>query len=144
MTNSVLGAAAHGVPVGGNGVVGQVEVDGRDGRDGVNAALLGMGGQLDGIGGIVAGNVGNDGDLALGLAHDGLKNGFALVRMLVDALAGGTADVDALDALGNQVAGQRLDALGGDRAVRCVAGIEGGDNTAVLGNVFHKQNTSCS
>ena len=45
------------------------------------------------------------------------ENGFALVGVLVDALAGGTADVDALDALGNQVAGQRLDALGGDRAV---------------------------
>ena len=115
-----------------------MEVDGRDGRDGVNAALLGMGGQLDGIGGIVAGNVGNDGDLALGLAHDGLKNGFALVRMLVDALAGGTADVDALDALGDQVAGQCLDALGGDGAVRCIAGVEGGDDAAVFVDVFHR------
>ena len=98
-----------------------------------------MGGQLDGIGGIVAGNVGNNGDLALGLAHDSLQHGFALVRVLVDALAGGTADVDALDALGDQVAGQRLDALGGDRAVRCVAGVEGGDNTAVFIDIFHIQ-----
>ena len=96
-----------------------------------------MGSQLNGIGGVVAGHVGDDGDLALSLAHDGFEDGFALVRVLVDALAGGAADVNALDALGDQVAGQSLDALGGDRAVRCVAGVESRNNTAVFGNVFH-------
>ena len=59
---------AHGVPVVRDGVVGQVEVDRRDGRDGVNAALFSMGGQLDGICRVVAGDMGNNGDLALGLA----------------------------------------------------------------------------
>ena len=130
---------AHGVPVVRDGVVGQVEVDRRDGRDGVNAALFSMGGQLDGICRVVAGDMGNNGDLALGLAHDGLQHGLALIRVLVDALAGGAADVNALDALGDQVAGQCLDALGGDGAVRCVAGVEGGDNAAIFVDVFHIQ-----
>ena len=116
-----------------------MEVDRRDGRDGVNAALFSMGGQLDGVRRVVAGDVGNNGDLALGLAHDGLQHGLALIRVLVDALAGGAADVNALDALGDQVAGQCLDALGGDRAVRCVAGVEGRNNAAIFVDVFHIQ-----
>ena len=103
-----------------------MEVDRRDGRDGVNAALFSMGGQLDGVRRVVAGDMGDDGDLALGLAHDGLQHGLALIRVLVDALAGGTADVDALDA------------LGGDGAVRCIAGVEGGDDAAVFVDVFHR------
>ena len=115
-----------------------MEVDRRDGCDGVDAALLGVGGQLDGVRRVVAGDMGDDGDLALGLAHDGLQHGLALVRVLVDALAGGTADVDALDAFGDQVAGQCLDALGGDGAVRCIAGVEGGDDAAVFVDVFHR------
>ena len=81
--------------------------------------------------------MGDDGDLALGLAHHGLEHGLALIRVLVDALAGGTADVDALDALGDQVAGQRLDTLGRDGAIGRIAGIKRGDNAAVFGNVFH-------
>jgi len=53
----------------------------------------------------------NDGQLALGFAHHCLQHGFALVHMLVDALTGGTADIHALNALGDQVAGEGLDTL---------------------------------
>ena len=140
----VGGGGAHRVPVVGNGVVRQVEVDRRDGGDCIHAALLGVGGQLDRVRRVVAGDMRNDGDLALRLAHDGLENGFALIGVLVDALAGGAADIDALDALGDQVAGQRLDALDRDRAVRCIAGIKCGDNAAVFIDVFHYTNTPCS
>src|SRR5699024_6967027 len=48
---------AHGVPVAGNGVFRQVEVDGGDGGDGVHAAGFGMGGQLHRVGGVVAGHM---------------------------------------------------------------------------------------
>src|SRR5699024_3043008 len=108
----VGGSGAHGVPVAGNGVFRQVEVDGGDGGDGVHAAGFGMGGQLHRVGGVVAGHMGDHGDLAPGLAHDGLQHGLALVGVLVDALARRAAHVHALDALGDQVAGQGLDALG--------------------------------
>mgnify|MGYP000261294401 CR=1 FL=1 len=98
---------------------------GGDGGDGIHTHTLGMAGQLHTVGGVVAANMCNDGQLAFGFAHHCLQHGLALVHMLVDALAGGTAYIHALDALGNQVAGQCLDALGGDRAVRCIAGVEG-------------------
>src|SRR5699024_208888 len=45
--------------------------------------------------------------------------------------------IDALDPLGDQVAGQRLDALDGDVALFVVAGIEGGDDALVFGRIFH-------
>ena len=78
------------------------------------------------------------------------ENGYRSLHLIVEVpiflehkkkmtLAGGAADVNALDALGDQVAGQCLDALGGDRTVRCVAGVEGGDNAAVFVDVFHIQ-----
>ena len=131
------GGGGYVVPVSGDAVGGQVEVDGRDGCDGIDAAFFGMGSQLNGIGGVVAGHVGDDGQLAAHLGHDVLQHHLALGHALVDALAGGAAHIHALDALGDQVAGQGLDALGGDRAVRCVAGVESRNNTAVFGNVFH-------
>ena len=98
-----------------------------------------MAGQLHAVGGVVAANMSNDGDLALGLAHHGFQNGLALVHMLVDALAGGAAHIHALDALCDQMAGQCLDTLGGDIALCVVAGIEGRDNALILGNVFHNR-----
>ena len=52
----------------------------------------------------------NDGQLALGFAHHGFQNGLALIYVLVDALAGGTAYIHALDAFGDQMAGKGLDA----------------------------------
>ena len=114
-----------------------MEVDGGDGSDGVHAHALGVLGQLHTVGGVVAADMGDDGDLALGLAHHGLQQLLALIGVLVDALAGRAADVYALDALGDQVAGEGFDALHGDIAVLVIAGIERGDNALILGKVFH-------
>jgi len=96
-----------------------------------------MAGQLHAVGGIVAADMGDDGQLALGFAHHGFQNGLALIHMLVDALAGGAAYIHALDALGDQMAGEGLDALGRNIALCVVAGVKGGDDTLILCNVFH-------
>ena len=86
--------------------------------------------------------MGDDGQLAFGFAHHGFQNGLALIHMLVDALAGGAAYIHALDALGDQVAGQCLDALGGDIALCVIAGVEGRDHALIFGDVFHIPNPS--
>ncbi len=103
---------------------------------------LGMAGQLHAVGGVVAANMSNDGDLALGLAHHGFQNGLALVHMLVDALAGGAAHIHALDALGDQVAGEGLDALHRDVALSVIAGVKGREHTLIFGDIFHVSNPS--
>ena len=77
--------------------------------------------------------MGNDGDLAFGLAHDSFQQLLALIGVLVDALTGGAAHIDALDALGDQVAGQGFRALRGNIALCIIAGIERGDYAAVFG-----------
>ena len=132
----------HIVPVLGNGVLRQVEVDGRDGGNGIHAHALGMAGQLHAVGGVVAANMSNNGDLALGLAHHGFQNGLALVHMLVDALAGGAAHIHALDALGDQVAGEGLDALHRDVALCVIAGVKGRDDTLIFFDIFHVSSPS--
>ena len=101
-----------------------------------------MAGQLHAVGGVVAANMSNDGDLALGLAHHGFQNGLALVHMLVDALAGGAAHIHALDALGDQVAGEGLDALHRDVALCVIAGVKGREHTLIFGDIFHVSNPS--
>ena len=96
-----------------------------------------MGGQLPGVGGVVAGDVGDDGQLALALGHDVLQDQLTLGHGLVDALAGGAADVDALDTLLDEPTGQLADGLGIDAALGIVAGIEGRNNALILFQVFH-------
>ena len=116
-----------------------MEVDGRDRCNGIHAHALGVAGQLDAVGGVVAADVCDDGQFAFGFTHDGFQHGLALIDVLIDALTGGAAHIHALDALCNQMAGQCLDALGGDIALCVVAGIEGRDNALILGNVFHNR-----
>ena len=82
-------------------------------------------------------DVGDDGELALGLGHDVLENQLALFLGLVDALAGGAANVQALDALLHEPAGQSADSIGVDATLGIVAGIEGGDNTLVFLDISH-------
>ena len=84
----------------------------------------------------------NDGQLALGFAHHGFQNGLALIHVLVDALAGGTAYIHALDAFGDQMAGKGLDALGRNIALCVVAGVKGGDDTLIFFDIFHVPNPS--
>ena len=118
-------------------MLGQLEVDGRNGGDGINAQALGMSSQLHAVGGVVAGHVGDHGQLALGLAHHSLQGLLALFLALVNALAGGTANVYALNALLDEVAGQLFGALNADVAFVVIAGVKRGNNALVLGNVFH-------
>ena len=123
---------AHVIPVLGNGVGRQLEVDGRNGSDGVNAQRLGMTGQLLRIGGIVAGNVSDDGQLAASLFHHIFQHQLTLGNALVDALAGGATDIQTLHALLDEPTGQFTDGSGVDLALLIVAGIESRDNTLIL------------
>src|SRR5699024_11618888 len=102
-----------------------------DGGNGVHAQALGVGGQLPAVSGVVAGHVGDDDHLALGLGHDVLQHHLALLHALVDALAGGAAHVQTVDALADQVAGQAPHPLRGDVPLVVITGIKGGNDTAV-------------
>ena len=114
-----------------------MEVDGRNGSDGIHTQAFRVGSQLLRVGGVVAGNVGDDCQLALGFRHDVLQHDLALFLALVDALAGGAANVQALDALVDEPAGQRPDALGVNLALGVITGIKRGNNALVFCNVLH-------
>lgn len=60
-----------------------------DGGDGVYPQALGMGGQLAAVGSIIAGHVGNDGELTAHLGHHVFQHQLALGYGLVNALSGG-------------------------------------------------------
>ena len=96
-----------------------------------------MGSQLHGLPGAVAGHVGNDGQLALGNFHDVLQQQLPLGNGLVNALAGGTAHVQALNTLIDVILGQLPDSLGGDIALFIIASVERRNNTGVFGQIFH-------
>ena len=102
----VGGGGGDIIPVLGDAVLGQVEVDGRNGGNGVHPQALRVGGQHLAVGGVVARHVGDDNHLALSLGHHVLQHHLALLHALIDALAGGTAHIQAVYALANQVAGQ--------------------------------------
>ena len=110
---------------------------GLNGGDGIHTQALCVGSQLLGVGGVVAGDVSDDGQLALGLSHDVLQNQLALFLALVDALAGGTANVQTLNTLVDEPLGQSLGALDGDSTVVVVAGVQSRNNAFVLLNVLH-------
>ena len=114
-----------------------MEVDGGDGGDGIHAQAFRVGCQLLRVGGVVAGHVGNDGQLAFGLRHDVLQHHLALFLALVDALAGGAAHIDALHAFFDEPPGQCPDGLRIDAALGIVAGIERRENTLIFRNVLH-------
>jgi hypothetical protein len=72
--------------------------------------------------------MGDDGDLALSLSHHALQHQLTLGNALIDALAGGAANIQTLNTLLDEPAGQCANALGADCAVFVIAGIEGGNN----------------
>ena len=109
-----------------------MEVDGRDRRDGVDAQALGVGRKLHAVGGVVAGHMGDDHDTAFVRGHDILKNELALGDRLVDALAGGTAHIQALDPLSDEILRQFPHGLRRDRACFVIAGIEGRENALIF------------
>ena len=81
--------------------------------------------------------MGDDGQLALCHGHDVLQQQLALGNALVDALAGGAADVETLDALLNIIFGEGADGLGGDVSVFVIAGVECRDNACVFAEILH-------
>ena len=91
-----------------------------------------MSGQLTAFIGIVAGDMRNDGALALHFFHHGFQNGHALFLFQIDALAGGAANIEALDALIDQITGKFLGAFNAYAAVILVAGIKRRDNAAIF------------
>lgn len=70
-----------------------MEIDRRDGGDGVNTEAFGVPCQLAAIGGVVAGDVRDDNELAADSIHDGLEDSLALLHALVDAFTGRSSDV---------------------------------------------------
>jgi hypothetical protein len=60
---------------------------------------LRVGRQLPAVGRVVAGDVGDDGQLSAHLVQTASSTVFALLHALVDALAGGAAHIQALHAL---------------------------------------------
>ena len=114
-----------------------MEVDGRNGGNCIYPQALGMGGQLLRVGSVIAGHMGDDGQLALGLSHNILQDHLPFFLALVDALAGGTANVQPLHSLLDKPAGQLPDSLGADVAFLVVAGVERRDDALEFGNVSH-------
>lgn len=96
-----------------------------------------MGSQLLGIGGVVAGHMGNDRQLALGLCHHIFQHQLALLLAVVDALTGGAAHIQALHTLVDKPAGQFPDTGGIDGTVCVIASVKRGKNALILGKVFH-------
>ena len=133
------GGGGDVVPIGGDGLFRQVEVDGGDGGDGVHTQALRVGGQGLTVLGVVAGHVGNDGHAALVGLHHVLQHQLALFHALVDALTGGAAHIEALDTLLDKVLRKGPYTFGGDSACLVVAGIEGGDNALVFFDLTHVQ-----
>ena len=58
-------------------------------------------------------------------------------KMCIRDSAGGAAHIHALDALGDQVAGEGLDALHRDVALSVIAGVKGREHTLIFGDIFH-------
>ena len=125
------------VPVAGDAILGQVEVDGGNGGNGIHTQALSMSSQLHAVGGVVAGNVGNDDHLALGLGHHVLQYHLALSHALVDALTGGAAHIQTVDTLANQVAGQGADLVGRNVAGLIIAGVKGRNHALVFFQIAH-------
>ena len=78
---------AHGIPVSGNCILRQMEVDGRNGCYGVNAKALRMFSQLYAVLGIIAAHMCDDRQPALGSRHYIFQCNLAVFQALVDALS---------------------------------------------------------
>ena len=118
-----------------------MEVNGWDGGDSVHPQALRVGGQGLAVRGVVAGHVGDDGDLASGLGHHILQDQLALLHALVDALAGGAAHIQALHALADQIAGELPHLGGADGAQIVIACVECRDDALIFAEIAHKSIT---
>ena len=91
-----------------------------------------MGGQLTGFMGIVAGYVGDHSAFTFDFAHDCFQDLRAFFLFLVNAFAGGTADIQTPDALVHQMACQFFCAFCADVPLVVIAGIKCRDHTLIF------------
>ena len=94
-----------------------MEIDRRDGGDGVNAEAFGVPCQLAAVGGVVTSDVRDDNELAANSVHNGFEDGLAFFYTLVDAFTGRAADVETGNALVQKVFCKELHARCADAAV---------------------------
>lgn len=109
-----------------------MKVDGRNAGNRIHAKALGMRGELAAFMGVVARHMGDNGALALDLRHHGIQNLHALLLFQIDALAGGTAHIQATDALVYKVTSQFARALHAHAAVVLIAGVKRGNNALIF------------
>ena len=121
-----------GVPIVRDGIRRQMEIDRRDGGDGVNSEAFGVPRQLAAVGGVVAGDVRDDNELAADGVHDSLKDGLALFHTLIDAFTGRAADVETGNALVQKVFCKALHTRCADAAVFVIARIKRRENALIF------------
>ena len=116
-----------------------MKVNRRDGGDAVRANALGVGGKLHAVARVVAGDVRYDCDTSGGLGDDSLQQRLALFHRMIDALAGGAADIQAVHAFSDEIFREGTRPVGRYLAGVVVACIEGRENPLVFFQVscFH-------
>ncbi len=114
-----------------------MEVNGGNGGNGIHAQALGVGGQVPAVRRVIAGHMGDDGQLAAHLGHYMFQGFLPLGHALVDALAGGAAYVQALNAFIQQIFGQCPDGGSVHAAAFIIAGVKSGENALVFRKISH-------
>ena len=128
------------VPIRGDCMFRQMEIDGRDGGNGVHALLLCMACKLLAVTGIVAGYMSDHRKAPPCLCHYVFQNRLPLADALVDALARRAADINAFYALFGQMARQCAHPFGADLPCLIITGIEGRNNPLVFLHIIHLDN----
>ena len=96
-----------------------------------------MGCQLHAVLRVVAGHMGNDGQLAADSLHHMLQNFFPVLHALVDALAGRTVDIEAFYPFFQKMKCQSFRSLCTDLSVLVIAGIKCRNYTSVFLQISH-------
>ena len=94
-----------------------------------------MGGQILTVRSVVASNVRNDCNLASSLHHYIFQHNLPFCHAVIDAFTRGTADIETVDALANQIPCECSNTLWADFAFVIIAGIECRDHALILFDV---------
>ena len=109
-----------------------MEIDRRDGGDGVNSEAFGVPRQLAAVGGVVAGDVRDDNEIAADGVHNGFEDGLAFFYTLVDAFTGRAANIETGNALVQKVFCKALHTRCADAAVFVIASIKRRENALIF------------
>ena len=109
-----------------------MEIDRRDGGDGIDAEAFGVPCQLAAVGGVVTGDVRDDDELAANSVHNGFEDGLAFLHAMIDTFAGRAADVETGNALVQKVFCKALHARCADAAVFVIARIKRRENALIF------------